>query len=279
MSGFLLIDAGSTKTRYALLTKESDILRFHSKGINPFHISSKEITDILLPIKNCLPDVTLTGICFFGAGCASPQVNRGVESLIREVFDCSQVSVDSDLAGAAKALFGDGKGITCILGTGSNSCVYEKGKIVSKIPSLGYVLGDEGSGVALGKALLNAVFKRTISQEIIDKFQAEYNLSVDSLIERVYRQPSPASFIASFSHFISANIEKQEISDLVEKEFEKFIVRDILPFGLASNLEAGFVGSVAFHFQDILKKCCSKYKIPVASIIADPLPALEKYYS
>lgn len=278
MAGKLLADAGSTKTRWTFQDEESGTLvRLSCQGINPLHESTDKIEVKIREIKESLGQQDVSEIHFFGAGCAYPEVIGSVCNLLKNIFSCELVNVASDMLGAAIALFGKGEGIAGILGTGSNTCQYSDGQIIAQIPSLGFILGDEGGGVALGKALLNAIFKRQLSSSIIEKFRCRYDLSLEELIKRVYVSPSPAPFIASFAPFLLENKDSEEIAAILMAQFDAFFTKNIIPYH-SEIRKVGLVGSVAFEFEEFLKKSAEKYGFEIASILKDPLPALEIYY-
>ena len=274
----LIAEAGSSKTQWSLLNGSlQNVLRFDSNGINPVHLSPVEIQKELLEIREKTGNKEVTAIKFFGAGCVDN--DTVILRALREIFNCEDVEVKSDMVAAAFALFGNTNGIAAILGTGSNSCFWENEAIRYKIPSLGYVLGDEGSGVALGKALLNAVFKKGLPDEIATEFQKRYHLSVESLIQKTYKDSRPAKFLASFAPFLLENANREEVSELILNEFSLFFQRNIMRYPDYENLNIGFVGSIAFHFQNHLLEVAEKHKIKISKIMQHPLPALEEFYS
>ena len=63
---------------------------------------------------------------------------------------------------AARALCGRNAGIACILGTGSNSCLYDGTEITANVSPLGFILGDEGSGAVLGRTLVGDCLKNQL---------------------------------------------------------------------------------------------------------------------
>lgn len=278
MKGRLIADAGSSKTHWSLLTDgEITPIRFETEGINPAHESDKSIALKMNCLLSKIPEIAIDDINFFGAGCGTLQLKNRIKDLLINTFNCKDVYVDSDLIAASIALFGEGEGLTCILGTGSNSGYYANGKILSQVPSLGFILGDEGSGSAMGKSLLNAIFKRRLPANIIESFQAEYGLSLDELIDKVYRTPKPAAFIAGFAPFLLKNISFPEIEEIVEGEIEKFFINNLFSYHL-NDIPVGFVGSIAFSFKDIVKKIAKKNFIIISNIIKAPMPELEKYF-
>ncbi|MCH5225090.1 MAG: ATPase [Muribaculaceae bacterium] len=277
--GRLIVDSGSTKTLWSLLPLDGkNLIRVETPGLNPLHSSEQQMLATILKAKEDLGFPLVKEIKLFGAGCANSEINKAVEGLLKDTFQASEVSVESDMVGAALALFGDGSGVAAILGTGSNTCLFSQGKIINQIPSLGFILGDEGSGVALGKALLNNIFKRNLPSSILADFQKDYNLPLSLLIKKVYQESKPAPFIASFAPFLKKHIENPDVKVLVEKEFDKFFIRNVIPYGPDACKDVRILGSVAINFSNILKISAEKHGIKVNSILKDPMPSLELYY-
>lgn len=280
MDYILIADAGSSKTDWSLIPERGCTpLRFQSNGINPAICSDEDIINTLTQVKRNIEGKNIKYIYFFGAGCATDRLKTKISKDLNNVFGISNVFVESDLIGASIALFGDTEGITCILGTGSNTGLYSKGKIIKHIPPLGYILGDEGSGVALGKRLLNSVFKRQLPEIIIKKFEQEFNLSVSEILNEVYCKTNPSQFIASFSPFLLNNIDTFEVKELVRTEFENFFTKNILPYGDLSSYKIGIVGSIGYNYQEIIKEIAKQNDLEISLIIQKPITYLEKYYS
>lgn len=285
MSGILIADAGSSKTNWSLITPATDnALHFSSPGINPFHDSSDTIQAHFSELKRELSSYQpVSQIFFYGAGCASLEVNQKIENLLSQLFPKTVIKVESDLKGAARALFGNGSGIPCILGTGSNSCLFIDGEIVGQTPSLGFILGDEGGGVNLGKNLLNAVFKNLLNDSLSQKFLDEYQISIPELLKKVYQTPKPAPFLASFTPFLLKNICNPEIKDIVYSQFHDFFTHNISPYkklkDYKAGLKLGFIGSVAFHFRETLCECAQDLNFTISEILADPMEKLISYHA
>ena len=279
MNRVLIADAGSSKTNWSFLSEKSgEILRFDTSGINPVHDSEERLGFLVKEIKQYLPEEPINEIHFFGAGCATSDLKQKVSDSFHEFFKDVKIHVESDLLGAALALFGDKEGIACILGTGSNTGLYSNGQIQYQIPSLGYILGDEGGGVSLGKTLLNAIFKKQLSEEIIKNFFIEYNITLQDLINKVYKGDKPAAYLASFSPFLLKNIGQPEIRELVKKEFDNFIKKNILSYPDYQIKKLGFVGSIAYNYKEILEESASNFSLKIYSIIPKPIIGLENFF-
>lgn len=274
----LIVDSGSTKTDWCMVENGETILRFKTKGINPFFQTEgeiqKEIETGLLPGLN---GIQPAAIYFYGAGCAFPEKNEMIRRAINRYLPAS-VEVGSDLLAAARALCGNCPGIACILGTGSNSCQYDGKEIVKSISPLGFILGDEGSGAVLGKLLIGDVLKDQLPAALKEQFLAEYALTPALIMDRVYRQPFPNRFLAGFSPFISAHLDEPAIWELATRSFMAFFTRNVMQYDYL-ELPVHFVGSVAWHYQIMLKDIAFNLGIRPGTIIQSPMDGLIAYHS
>lgn len=284
----LIADAGASSTKWLyiantdIFSKDNEewkrhALFFESEGINPVQQNIEKVLQVLEKVQASYKFHNLNAIFFFGAGCISYQSVLMKYHLKAAFGAVPHIEVAGDLTGASKALFGKADGIAAILGTGSNSGIYKEGKITMKIPALGYILGDEGSGAALGKRLLNGVYKRQLSPEIIQKFNEKYKFSLDDIIMNVYRRHRPAHFLASFSPFILDNIENPEIKNLVKDEFILFFERNILPYKDMAPLKTGFVGSIAYYYQDLLRETAKEFGVEITKIEKSSIWGISSY--
>ena len=272
----LIADSGSTKTSWAVVDdKETKIIG--TAGINPAVQSEDTIMCTLHEMVSILTDGPRE-IYFYGAGC------RGKASLLmaqclRQAFpDADIVCVESDLLGAARALFGGEEGIACILGTGSNSCLYDGKVITANVPPLGYILGDEGSGAALGKMFFNALFKGDLPEELKNMYLEETHQAYDDVIRSVYREQNANRYLASTSLFLASHLDVRQLVNLVEQNFEQFFVKNVRKYG-RPDLPVTAVGSIAFAYSDIFNKVASRHGYQVARVIKEPIDALVGYHA
>ena len=270
----LIADSGSTKTAWAVVETNKIIT---TSGINPVFMDVNTITEILnTQLKPNLKE-DITEVYFYGAGCASDEKNNIIKEAFRNVFGDIKVEVASDLLGAARGLLGSADGIACIMGTGSNSCLYENGKISWNVPALGFILGDEGSGAVLGKLLMGNIFKNQLPKAVIEDFKATYNLSMMDVIEKVYRTPLPNRFLASLGPFIAKHKEVPEMKEMITSALESFIVRNVKQYPY-TTMPVSFTGSIAYYFSDILQELADKHNFTIGKIEKDPLQGLVEYH-
>jgi N-acetylglucosamine kinase-like BadF-type ATPase len=199
-------------------------------------------------------------------------------SLLQEAFPhAKQVEAHSDLLGAARALCGHNYGIASILGTGANSCLYDGKAIVRNTPALGYILGDEGSGGVLGKHFLHELYKGVLSENIRSEFEQEYGLTMADVIQRVYREPMPNRFLASFAPFIHRHLSDAAVTRLVVDNFRDFFRYNIRPYG-HPEMPVSFVGSMAWYFRDQLAEAADAEGFCLGKILQSPIEGLITYH-
>jgi len=278
MEEILIADSGATKTDWCVAKNGEILFRFTGKGISPVYQSEDEITEeIQKNVYPLLKNRPIDAVYFYGSGCI-PEKTAVVRNAIYQSLPVETIEVYSDLVGAAHALCGHEAGIACILGTGSNSCEWDGKTIVKHIPPLGFILGDEGSGAVLGKLLVSDALKNRLSPGLKEKLLEQYGLTQGIIIDRVYKQPFPSRFLASFSPFILENIEDPTIRRIVNTNFSDFLERNIMQYHYREN-KVNFVGSIAFHYADYLKETADSKGIRIGTIYASPMEGLVRYYA
>ena len=293
----LIADSGSTKTSWTLIDNNGHrLFDCHTQGINPTLLDDNQILQRLKFIVDALHDVkTLEGasslhICFYGSGVTAQQQQRMCH-LLWQSFDVTcnilQIHSYSDIMAAARATCQDGAGIVAILGTGSNSCLYDGNVVIQQTPSLGYILGDEGGAVYIGKMLINNIYKQQFHTDIRQAFEQYTHETMDSIIEKVYRQPMPNTFIASLTPFISEyRIQFPELNDIINRSFRAFIKHNILPYfhhqySISDSLSTAVhaIGSIADAFRSEWKEALAQFQLRPGIITKDPIEGLVMYHS
>lgn len=280
----LIADAGATKTDWVRLSSgrgSSDWSEEHytGVGISPLHHDTDMIEEELRLVRASLGE-SFDMIRFFGAGIGTPVIAGKMEAILSEMFSCGDIKADSDMSGAASALLGDRPGIACIMGTGSNSCHYDGSAIDRKSASLGYLLDDDGGGVAYSRRLLSDVFKGIAPEEIVSKFEERYNLSVSDVVTHLYRQPSPNRWIAGFMPFIVENIGHPYVGRLVKSQTKWFFDREFIPYSQEQLRDEGigFVGSVAYELRDAIEAEMNERRWLIRAIERRPLDSLIRQF-
>lgn len=275
----LLADSGSTKTDWGLVENGKLVKRLRTSGMNPFQMSEETITEeIKTHLVPELPGTVLDEVHFYGAGCTKekqPIVERALRANLTINDECE---VASDMLGAARGICGHKPGIACILGTGSNSCSYDGKNLVKNVSPLGFILGDEGSGAVLGKLLVGDVLKNQMPEAITKRFFEKYKLTSAEIIDRVYRQPKPNTFLASFVPFLEENIDEPKIYNLVKESFRSFLRRNVMQYDGWQTLPIGFNGSIAKIYKKPLLEALEEEGMHLGRIIQAPMEAMVEYH-
>ncbi len=273
----LIADSGSTKTNWSLTDGKSVLKEIYTMGINPFYQSELEISEeIEKQLKPKITDWIIKSITFYGAGCSFPEKKALVANALGKYFPDTVIEIQNDLLGAARSLFGRKDGIACILGTGSNSCYYDGKQIVENVSPLGFMLGDEGSGAVLSKTLVADCLKGQLPEYLSKKFLKQNDLTPEVIMENVYKKPFPNRFLAKFTPFLSENIEEPAIYNIVYQGFDSFFKRNILQY--PEGKQVGFIGSVAYHFREILEEVAKNQGFLVSKIEQNPMSGLVAYH-
>lgn len=267
----LIADSGGTSTTWAWPGK-----RFGTAGMNPMATPKREMRGIIAQVRDKMDDQP-SEVFFYGAGCGNDMGHTLLMSLLQEAFPHAKIQVETDLLCACRSTCGNNAGRVGILGTGSNICYYD-GKI-AQFPhlSLGYILGDEGSGCDLGKQLLADLFRGTMPDDVRDLFQGTYNVSYDQVLHCVYHQPDANRYLAHFANFVTDNMEVDYCRTLFMNAFHSFYQNQVLAVG-HSELPLHLVGGVANGMRPLIEEYCLRHHIPLGITQRDPIKGLSDYH-
>lgn len=275
----LVADSGSTKTNWCLLKPKKEIFYFDTEGYNPYFVSIGHIVESL---KNNLPKnidaLKISEIYFYGAGCFDDKIDI-IKNALQQIFIAANIQVGLDLLGSAKSVLGDKSGFAAILGTGTNSCIYDGNKIIANIDSLGYLLGDEGSGFYIGRKLLGDYIRAYMPVAVRDEFFKVYGLSREDIMDRIYSEKLPNRFCAGFTQFISDSVADIAYThQLVKNAFIDFFECLVTKYENYDQYTFNCTGSIGFAFKNILEETASLYKMKIGAIIKTPIEGLAQYH-
>ncbi len=276
----LIVDSGTTKTHWILLEGKHITENFVTSGFNPYYTSAEIIRQsIAAGLPESMQNKNVKAVYFYGTGCSTNKNCFLIKTILNEFFKAADIETHHDLFGAAVALLKNREGIAAILGTGSNSCVWNGHEIVETVPSLGWLIGDEGSATHLGKILLKAFLSGEMSAESTDTFYNYTGLDFEGTLHKIYKDNQPNRWISTLSRFASANIENLEIRNLVKQNFRDFLSTQIKKYTACREKEISFVGSVAWHFKDILREVIREENLRAGIILQHPMDGLIEFHS
>ena len=274
----LIADSGSTKTTWCVSDSDNTKKFYSTSGINPFFRTTDDIVAELK--KELAPKIKgeITAVYFYGAGVVNEEKADVIKNALTQLFPGALLEVESDLLAAARATLGKKSGIACIIGTGSNSCLYNGNEITAHVPPLGFILGDEGSGAYLGRKLVSDYLKGIMPENLSAKFKEKFPLQYADFLNSVYKEEKPNRFLAGFVPFLKENIENEYCDEIIRNALEDFISRNVAQYESYQQLPVCFVGSVAFHFQEQLLKVLVEKNITPGTVIKEPLLNLLHYH-
>lgn len=276
----LIADSGSTKTTWALIEKGAVKKTVQTAGLNPYFHTSESVEAILMAdlVPEVVPD-DIRLIYFYGAGCSTENKNLLLKDTMKIFFRQAEIFIYHDILGAARALLGRGRGIACILGTGCNSCYFDGENIRMGVPSLGYIFGDEGAGSNLGKRFMEQYLKDKLPPELKHEFNSIYNLTLEDILNSLYNRPYPNRFLASFSEFIAPRQAHPFLRDLVRSSLMAFFEEQVKKYDNYREVPVSFLGSIAFHYRELLLEAAAKNQVKVGKILQSPIEGLISYHN
>ena len=273
----LIIDSGSTKMEWILLDGKTVKNRFTTKGFNPNYSDIQCLSEIIdLVDIRCF--ATLRQVHYYGTGCGSERNCQLIKEMFQNRFPEAEVYVTHDLMAACHAVLGHEEGIACILGTGSNSCVYDGKNIIDRAVSLGYLIGDEGSGSHIGSAVVRAYFYGFMPEDLRQAFDATFHLELKDFVQQLYHKEQPSRYLASFAKFAGEYQNHPYVRALVKDCFKAFVEAFVCRYSEYKTMQVSFVGSIAYYFQTILRECLTDYGLMMGEVIQAPAEGLISYY-
>ncbi len=276
----LIADSGSTKCSWAICDQNGNQLDEESTiGFNPNFISQKKILEelrksSLLSIKNNVKQVF-----FYGAGCSSTQKNQIIQEPFDMFFSNADVQVGHDLEAACFAMYNGEANITCILGTGSNSCLYDGKNIYENAPSLGFIIGDEASGNYFGKKIISLYFNKLLPKKLIKIFEENYEYDINIINQKIYNNSRANVFLAQYFPFIIQTKENKTIKKIIDKTLDEFINVHIKCFENHQNLTINFIGSVSYFLSNEIKEAAKRHNLKVGKIVQNPIKSLINFHA
>ena len=268
----IIADVGGTRGRWVLVDKKV-IKTVETAGFNPYSYKNSSLEKIIISINSSFSKYKIDEIIYYGAGINNQETTESVKDLLKKHFKNTQIDVFSDLLGSCRALCKNEKGVVSILGTGSNSCYYDGYKINMQINSLGYLLGDEGSGYALGRSFLKKFLRNELNDKISRNFEDYYQIRNSNY--KVLYEKSSNKLISSLAKFINENKDDKIISKLISDHFKYYFDEIICKYN-SKNLYLS--GSIAHFFQNEIINVSQLYNINVVKIIKDPVNHLVDFH-
>lgn len=279
-----IAESGATKTAWRSVAEDGTLRSVHTGGMSPTCLDAGHFQSI---VREAVPQLNPDGrsveaVYFYGAGLVSEETCALIRAALEMWCPFARIEFHSDLMAAARALFGTGSGVVAIMGTGSNSCLYSDGRIAGQIYTGGFIIGDEGSASALGKALISDYIKNLLPEEVRILFDARFDLSYPMIVRKVYKEPGAAAFLGSFAPFVLENIGEPSgyLRSLVDGCLDSFMNRALSRYRDGDGMvrKVGVVGSFGCACEERIREIGSRYGLEFVKFLKSPIDELVKYH-
>lgn len=275
-----IVDSGSTKSDWVILDDfKKEFLKTETIGFNPNFINRElivpeiEKNSSLILVKN-----SITKIFFYGSGCGVKKNCETIEEELKKIFTKAEIVVREDLMAAAYAAYNGKPAVVCILGTGSNSCYFDGENLKIELPSLGFLMGDEGSGSAIGKQLVRRYFMKKLPADLHTEFEQSYGLKIEEALNNMYHSPRPNAWLADFNKFVIERKEHPYFKNMVYEEMKNFFEYQVIPYEESKDAEINFIGSIAYYYEHILRSVAEEFQLHVGHVVRKPIESLVDYH-
>ncbi len=274
----IVIDGGSSKADWLFLNSNQVVTQIETLGFNPMLNNFEPFQASFLAHSNRPDPSKVSEVFYYGAGCSTPMTMSLAAKTLETLFPNAKIHVDNDLIGAARAASQGKPSVVAILGTGSNSCLFNGTKVIDQVSNLGYLLGDEGGGYAIGREILRAFFYRELPPELTVAFQDKYQLTRNMLVDEIYNAASPNRKIASFAEFAVHYRSEESIQEIVQDVFQEFISKNLLKYRVTTSIPVHFIGSISYIFRNKLEFLLVKNNILPGTFLRKPIDGLGRYH-
>ncbi len=287
MTFSLIADGGSTKTDWQLTGPAKQPMHWlHTDGFNPYYENTEHIvaglrTQLIPQLAGVLPPgFPISAVFYYGTGCVNEDSSARISVALRTVLpDLKRIEIASDMLGAARASSSNQPGIVCILGTGSNACFFDGQHIRRSMASLGFWLGDEGSGGYLGKTLVRMAFQEQLPDDLAQAFRDKYALDRPALLENAYRKPFPNRYFAGFTPFLTEHTAHPVVQQLTADAFRLFLETYLVRWPETRQYPVHFVGSIGHYFGDSLRRAVADAGLTMGRVLKSPIDRLTAFHS
>lgn len=284
----LIVESGATKTDWCSAAPDKESVNVRTAGMNLATMNQDVIESIVREAVAAFKSGGLADevaeVHFYAAGLIVPEGDKvpsqakGLDEVLRALFPGAEIEYASDLLDAARAVCGHKPGIAAIMGTGSNSCLFDGEKVVRNVRSAGFILGDEGGGARLGKLFMSDFLKGLVPEPVSSDFANDFKVDYMTVVQNVYRGEAPSKYLGSFAPWILERYASSEyVRNLVDQNFKDFIQRALVQYDI-EKYPVGVVGGFGYANREILKKVAEPYGIRFSTIIPTPIEGLVEYH-
>ena len=270
----LIIESGATKSTW-LVCQGGNVLDIQVlAGINPTsNPSSIQNVALYKPLTGS----ELTQVFYYGAGVSSKAAETLIHKQLRQLCPTASIEINHDILGACRSVSHEEKSVVSILGTGTNSVLYDGQNIVRSQRSLGHLFTDFGSGFHIGKLVVRAYFEEEMCITDRERFEGVYMDTEQDFLMNIYGQEKPNYEVASYCRFLDVCTGTLRAA-ILSRAFRQFIEHQIMSKEDTNGLPLNFVGSVAYTFEEELRAVASTYGLVINHVEQDATRGLISYH-
>lgn len=274
MRNILVGDVGGTGSQWKYRDPSGADHVFTLEGYNPLAYPQDRLLSILKDLRHGIGANSID-LYYYGAGILPKGDYQLMIHVIKEHLDVKTYAIESDLLAASRALCGTMPGVVCILGTGSNGCYYD-GESMHKGHSLGFPLGDEGSGNDIGRRLVRAFYYDLMPKALHDYFSRYLPNDRYVFLQKLTASSSRNQFLADITKLVTEFRNTLFVKDVVKSAFREFIRCHLHPFKRTYKINC--VGSIAFYFCREFEECLKEDGRQIGLVLRSPLEALFEFH-
>lgn len=278
-------EIGGSSSRWALLEPDGTGAMFPTRGetlpgFNPVNGDAAIFSTALLSYiqQRCPAMLAADRLVIYAAGCGTEERRTRMSDALRSLWPSVPIEVDSDLMGAAIGLYGTAAGMVLILGTGMNAGWYDGTRLLRPMPSLGFILGDEGSGADIGRNLLQDAFYQRMPEHVRATLFGADGPDLAQVLDDVHRSPFPARALAARTALLAGLTDEPYVRELILSRFHALAELLTAFFTPEQRMQVKATGSVAWGFKELLSECLLERGMTLSSVERDPLPGLVEHH-
>ena len=274
----LLIDSGGTKTQWALLVGKKTLKEGVGIALHPDFTSTQTLQEFFNELNLSIDSTHVKQVYFYGAGMSNAESIERYKAILKTIYSIAQIYIAHDILASARAMCVNKEGVACILGTGTNSCIYDGENIIENRLSLGYLLGDEGSGTYFGKQFLKAYLENALDEDFANLFEQYSKRDKKAWVVAVNTSANVKGELSSVMPFIKEQETNPFIDTMLTSGFDAFVHYHLEVYPSAKNYPVNFTGSVAYYFQEQLKKVVEAKGYQFGKVVSKPMEGLINYH-
>ncbi|MCS6981589.1 MAG: hypothetical protein NZM65_05265 [Flavobacteriales bacterium] len=254
LSRTLWLECGGTRTQGFFADEEGLISWEIDEAFNALTDKAEVLEKILNHYQVWLQEKKPERVWFFAAGYRKDSCQE-VNRILEKKFHSSTLHIGNDLEALGIAL--GQSGLVGILGTGASAALWNGHQILDQGPSLGWIVGDEGSGAWLGRQVLRSFYYNLLPDELKPSFEEYLSQTSRAIVLQLIYGPQGRRFLAGLARWLSCDAVRKHwwSQALLQQGFQEYWEFQVQPLLSNQNTtQALFSGGIVWHFREEWEK-------------------------